>query len=126
MRLIRLTISLQKFNLCGVAEMKTNCRLLKNLNRFWRSKIMGLFSKNKGKRGEREVAKELQRVLNVRAGRGVQFKGGPESPDVLIDIPEIHIECKRVERFNLYESLEQASKQRCRRNENSACPTSSK
>ncbi|MDR2761469.1 MAG: hypothetical protein LBB88_02575 [Planctomycetaceae bacterium] len=70
---------------------------------------MGLFSKNKGKRGEREVAKELQRVLNVRAGRGVQFKGGPESPDVLIDIPEIHIECKRVERFNLYESLEQAS-----------------
>ncbi|MDR0391805.1 MAG: hypothetical protein LBH59_07860 [Planctomycetaceae bacterium] len=71
---------------------------------------MGHFSKNKGKRGEREAAKELRRVLNVRAGRGIQFRGGIDSPDILIDIPEIHIECKRVERFRLYEALEQATK----------------
>jgi hypothetical protein len=70
---------------------------------------MGLFSKNKGKRGEREAAKELQRILNVRAGRGMQFRGGQDSPDILIDIPEIHLECKRVERFNLYDAIEQAT-----------------
>ena len=69
---------------------------------------MGSFSRNKGKVGERELAHELTRVLGVAARRGVQFQGGPGSPDVIADIPGIHIECKRTERFRLYEALEQA------------------
>ena len=69
---------------------------------------MGIFSRNKGKVGERELAHELTRVLGVSARRGVQFQGGPDSPDVIADIPDVHIECKRTERFRLYEALEQA------------------
>ena len=69
---------------------------------------MGRLSRNKGKVGERELAHELTRVLGVQARRGVQYQGGPNSPDVVTDIPGIHIECKRTERFRLYESLDQA------------------
>jgi len=69
---------------------------------------MGRFSKNKGKRGERELATELTRVLGVTARRGVQFQGSPDSPDVTTNIPNLHIECKRTERFNLYAAMEQA------------------
>ena len=69
---------------------------------------MGRFSLNKGKTGERELAHELARVFGVTARRGVQFQGSPDSPDVVTEIPDLHIECKRVERFRLYESLEQA------------------
>jgi Holliday junction resolvase len=69
---------------------------------------MGRFSKSKGKRGERELAAELCRVLGVTARRGVQFQGSPDSPDVVTSIPNVHIECKRSERFRLYDALEQA------------------
>jgi len=71
---------------------------------------MGRFSKAKGKRGERELAAELGRVLGVTARRGVQFQGSPDSPDVVTNIPNVHIECKRSERIRLYEALEQAAK----------------
>ena len=69
---------------------------------------MGRFSKAKGKRGERELAAELGRVLGVTARRGMQFQGSPDSPDVVTNIPDVHIECKRSERLRLYEALEQA------------------
>jgi Holliday junction resolvase len=69
---------------------------------------MGHFSKAKGKRGERELAAQLARVLGVTARRGVQFQGSPDSPDVVTSIPDIHIECKRSERIRLYEALDQA------------------
>jgi Holliday junction resolvase len=69
---------------------------------------MGLFSRNKGKVGERELAHELSRIFGVSARRGVQFQGSPDSPDVVTEIPDLHIECKRTERFRLYEALDQA------------------
>ena len=69
---------------------------------------MGRLSRNKGKTGERELARELQRVLGVTARRGVQYTGGPDSPDVVTDIPNLHIECKRTEHFRLFEALEQS------------------
>ena len=69
---------------------------------------MGRFSKAKGKRGERELAAELVRVLGVTARRGMQFQGSPDSPDVVTNIPNVHIECKRSEQFRLYAALEQA------------------
>ena len=69
---------------------------------------MGQFSRSKGQRGERELASELTRVLGVSARRGQQFQGSPDSPDVVTDIQNVHFECKRTERFRLYEALEQA------------------
>jgi Holliday junction resolvase len=69
---------------------------------------MGLFSRNKGKVGERELAHELSRIFGVSARRGVQFQGSPDSPDVVTEILDLHIECKRTERFRLYEALDQA------------------
>lgn len=65
-------------------------------------------SKNKGAAGERELAKELMRLWNIDARRGQQFSGSPDSPDVKTSLERLHIECKRVESFRLYKSLEQA------------------
>lgn len=68
---------------------------------------MGRMSKAKGKRGERECAAELSSLLGVPARRGVQYQGGPDSPDVVIDLP-IHVEAKRTERLVLWAAIEQA------------------
>jgi hypothetical protein len=69
---------------------------------------MGRMSRQKGKRGERECAAELAAVLGVTARRGVQYQGGPDSPDVVLDGVPIHVECKRTERLSLWEAIEQA------------------
>jgi Holliday junction resolvase len=67
-------------------------------------------SRNKGKRGELELA-EVIRDQGFNARRGQQFKGTPDSPDVVTDLPGgWHIECKRVEAGNPYKWLEQARK----------------
>lgn len=71
-----------------------------------RSKI-GKRSNSKGKRGEREAAAFL-RENGFEARRGVQFAGGPDSPDLVHDIPGVHIEVKRVEALSLYKALAQA------------------
>ncbi len=69
---------------------------------------MGRKSRDKGAAGERELAREFSRLLGVEARRGCQARGGPGAPDVVADIPDVHIECKRTERLRLYEALEQA------------------
>ena len=65
-------------------------------------------SRRKGARGELEAAAEIQRLFRVAARRGQQFCGGPESPDVVAEIPGVHFEIKRAETFRLYAALEQA------------------
>jgi len=67
---------------------------------------MGRMSRDKGKRGEREAA-ALFRQYGFDARRGVQYHGGPDSPDVT-GVPGLHIEVKRVERLALYDALDQA------------------
>lgn len=69
---------------------------------------MGRTSREKGKRGERECAAELAALLGVTARRGVQYQGGPDSPDVVLEGVPLHVECKRVERFDLYAAVDQA------------------
>ena len=69
---------------------------------------MGRASREKGKRGEREAAAELAAILGCDARRGVQYQGGPGSPDVVLDGVPIHVEAKRVERLQLWAALEQA------------------
>lgn len=69
---------------------------------------MGRMSRQKGKRGEREAAAELGTLLGCTARRGVQYQGGPDSPDVVLEGVNIHVEAKRVEALNLYAAIEQA------------------
>ena len=70
--------------------------------------MMGRKSKDKGARGERELAAELQRLFGVNARRGVQYRGGTDSPDVITDFEDIHFEVKRTERLSLYPAMQQA------------------
>lgn len=63
-------------------------------------------SREKGKKGERELAKIL-RDYGFNARRGVQYHGGADSPDV-IGMDGIHIECKRVERLNIDDAMRQS------------------
>ena len=67
---------------------------------------MGKTSRDKGKRGEREVASILK-SYGYDARRGVQYQGGTDSPDV-VGLPHIHIEVKRTERLDLYGALTQS------------------
>lgn len=69
---------------------------------------MSVNSKNKGKRGELELAKEIARIFGVSTRRGQQYRGGPGSPDIVADIPGVHWECKRTETLSIYKALEQA------------------
>jgi Holliday junction resolvase len=68
--------------------------------------------KQKGNRGERQWA-EFLRSQGVQARRGVQYSGGPDSPDVIHpDLPNLHAEVKRVERgLCLYQATEQAAQE---------------
>ena len=70
-------------------------------------------SRAKGAAGEREAAREWARVMGslgrpVQARRGQQFSGGTDSPDVVHDCGDIHLEVKRTERGNPYLWIEQA------------------
>ena len=69
--------------------------------------VVGVNSRNKGKRGELEMAAFLRERGFDDARRGQQFKGGAGSPDVC-GIPGLHLECKRVEALQLYPALAQA------------------
>ena len=65
-------------------------------------------SRNKGKDGERELAKKL-RSYGYDARRGQQYCGANGDADV-VGVPGIHIECKAVERLNLYDAMAQAKR----------------
>ena len=68
---------------------------------------MSINSRRKGAKGERELAKILKEYgYNCR--RGQQYNG-LEGEDV-IGLDYVHIECKRVEKLNLYEAIEQAKR----------------
>lgn len=65
-------------------------------------------SRNKGASGERELA-EVLRSYGFKARRGQQFSGANGDPDV-VGIDGVHIECKRVERLNIYDAQAQSSR----------------
>lgn len=67
-------------------------------------------SRQKGARGERELAEEL-RKFGYDARRGQQFKGGADSPDVVCaGLDDYHIEAKRAEKTDLYAWMAQATR----------------
>jgi len=67
---------------------------------------LGKMSREKGKRGERLLAKVL-REFGYETRRGVQYQGGADSADV-VGLEYIHIECKFVEKLNLHAAYMQA------------------
>ena len=69
-------------------------------------------SKEKGARGERELAAKL-RFLGMDARRGQQYSGANGDADV-IGLPGVHIECKRTERLRIYEAYEQSKRDAAR------------
>lgn len=70
---------------------------------------MGKRSREKGKRGERELAHKLQELGFNNVYRSQQYCGSATSSD-LLGLQGIHIECKRTESLSLYPALEQATK----------------
>lgn len=71
---------------------------------------MTINSKDKGARGERELAEYLTEK-GFPARRGQQFKGGEDSPDVICDdLSAFHLESKRTERLKLYDAMDQAKR----------------
>ena len=69
---------------------------------------MAVNSKRKGAAGERELAHKLNEYgYNTR--RSVQYNGKADDGKAdLVNLPGIHIECKRVERLTVSEAMAQA------------------
>ena len=65
---------------------------------------MGKMSRDKGKRGEREVA-ALIRSHGFNAKRGQQHRGGVDSPDIIHNIPNVNLEVKFREDVSLFATL---------------------
>lgn len=65
-------------------------------------------SRQKGARGERELASKL-REHGFDARRGQQYSGANGDADV-VGLPGVHIEVKRAERFSLYDALAQSKR----------------
>lgn len=63
-------------------------------------------SKNKGRKGEQELVRKLKEH-GYDCRRSVQYCGANGDADV-IGLPDIHIECKRVERLNIEDAMAQA------------------
>ena len=69
---------------------------------------MSVNSRQKGKTGELELSHKLQEY-GYETRRSVQYNGKDGQADV-VGLPHIHIECKRVEKLNLYDAMEQAKR----------------
>ena len=63
-------------------------------------------SREKGKRGERELARAL-REYGYDCRRGQQYSGANGDADV-VGLPGVHIECKRQEKLNIHDAVAQA------------------
>ena len=71
---------------------------------------MGVNSRAKGARGERELARIL-RGYGYDCRRGQQYCGANGDADV-VGLPGIHIECKRGQRLNIDDAMLQAIRDR--------------
>lgn len=72
---------------------------------------MTINSRQKGKRGELELAKRF-REYGFDARRSQQYAGINGDADV-VNVPGIHVECKRNERLNIHDAMDQAKRDKC-------------
>ena len=70
--------------------------------------MMGGFSREKGKRGERMWAAVCRDHGFMNARRGVQYSGREGQADDVTGLPGIHQEVKFVERLNLRDAMDQS------------------
>lgn len=63
-------------------------------------------SRDKGARGERKLSRKLNE-FGFQCRRGQQYSGASGDADV-VGLDGIHIECKWVERLNIYNAIAQA------------------
>lgn len=71
---------------------------------------MATNGKQKGKRGELELASKL-REYGYKVRRSVQYNGkAADGQADLVGLPHIHIECKRTEALRLYDAVDQAKR----------------
>ena len=69
---------------------------------------MAVNSKRKGAAGERELAHKLNEY-GFETRRSVQYNGKADDGKAdLVNLPGIHIECKRVEKLNVSNAMTQA------------------
>lgn len=66
-------------------------------------------SNDKGKRGERELSSVL-REFGFDCRRTQQYCGKTGDASDVIGLDGIHIECKRTEKLNLYDAINQAKR----------------
>lgn len=71
--------------------------------------MMAKNSKRKGSVGERELASKL-REYGYEARRSQQYCGVSGDEDLIHSMDGIYVECKRVERLNIYEAIDQAKR----------------
>lgn len=67
---------------------------------------MPINSRRKGAESERQLAHALQ-SYGYDSRRGCQYSGANGDADV-VGLPGIHIECKHVEKLNLYKAMSQS------------------
>lgn len=72
---------------------------------------MAINSDLKGKKGERELARQLREIFPIDARRRRQYSG-TEGDDDVVFIDGIHVECKRVEALSLYPAIKKAMLQK--------------
>ena len=74
-------------------------------------------SRAKGSAGERELAERLRSMGYLSARRSQQYCGLAEGDSDLVvtELPTLHIECKRVERLNIENAMEQAARDAAKR-----------
>lgn len=66
-------------------------------------------SRQKGKRGELEACHYLKDEFGITARRTQQFCGKAGDSDIVLeDLPQLHVEVKRVEALNIHKAIEQA------------------
>jgi len=70
--------------------------------------MTGKRSRNKGKRGEREAAHAVSKILGIQAKRRVQYAKTTDSPDICSDLQGVHFEVKLCERLSLWAAIAQA------------------
>ena len=71
---------------------------------------MAVNGKRKGKEGELELARKLKEY-GYDTRRSVQYNGKAEEGQAdLVGLPGIHVECKRTEKLNMYDAVNQAKR----------------
>lgn len=65
-------------------------------------------SRQKGARAERSLARKLNE-FGYECRRGQQFSGLQGDADV-VGLPRVHIECKHVERLNIFDAIAQSTR----------------